>query len=148
MGKRITVTEKEILDEGYRRAYAPDQPPAPKLSRLQRGQTVRAAARAVRHDGLTEAELLQVLQQRGIGRPSTYAETLAALRRHQYIQTQDGRLVMTDRGRAALDWLNAHYPDLFAPDFSAHLEALLDALARGEVAYRQVVGDVWEKVSR
>ncbi|RME87978.1 MAG: type IA DNA topoisomerase [Anaerolineae bacterium] len=148
-GKRITLTEKVVEEPGYRRAYTPPEKETAaqaSLSRLRRGARVRLKARAVRREGLSEAALLRLMADSGVGRPSTYAETLAALRRHGYIEEREGRLVVTARGRAVLDWLRERYPFLADPAFTADLERALDALAEGRRNYADVVRSVWDRL--
>ncbi|MCX7756118.1 MAG: DNA topoisomerase [Anaerolineales bacterium] len=131
---RLTLTEKTVLDPGYRRACAPARDETAQTSRLarkQRGEKMQLTPRIERVCGLSEADLIRRMQASGVGRPSTYAATLEALRRHGYIETQDGALQVTQRGQQALDFLEARYPFLLDPDFSARIEAGLDALAEG-----------------
>lgn len=146
---RLTLTEKTVLDPGYRCVYIPARDEAvqtPRLGRKQRGEKVRLDARLERVDGLSEADLIRRMQASGIGRPSTYAATLEALRRHGYVEARDGRLVITERGRQVLEFLSARYPFLLDAAFSAQMEARLDALAEGRVAYVALLAELWEKL--
>ncbi len=148
MTTRITVHAEEILDPGYRRAYPSaeaEAPPSPLL-RARPGQRLHARARPTRRT-LAEADLIRLLREHGVGRPSTYADALTGLRRHRYVADRDGGLIVTERGRLALGWLREHYPGLFDPAFTAEMERLLDALAAGEMTYQAVVGTVWRRLN-
>jgi DNA topoisomerase-1 len=148
---RITLTEKTILDPGYRAAYTPphdDVQPAPRLSQRRRGERVRLRAQVRHQKGLAEGELIAQMQSSGVGRPSTYAMTLEALRRHGYIEEREGRLIVTTRGKQALAFLRTNYPFLLDADFTAHLEAQLDALAEGKTTYHQTIQSVWDRLQK
>lgn len=146
---QIRLTEKTVLDPGFRRAYRPPRDgttDAPRYGNRPRGTRVKLKARAAKRAGLSEAELIRLMRESGAGRPSTYAATLEALRRHGYIEARDGTLQVTQRGRRALAFLEENYPFLLAPDFSAEIEAALDDLASGRRGYVQVVQGVWERL--
>jgi len=151
----LIATERIVLDPGYRRAYqSPESMPVveqkdSRLSKLRRGQRVQPRRVLVQQHtppkGLSEAELIRLLRARGIGRPSTYAAIVATLLRREYVQQDnDGHLLPTARGREACNFLTQHYPRLFDPDFTARLEAQLDAVAAGQASYQAVVRSVWD----
>ncbi|MFZ5885602.1 MAG: DNA topoisomerase [Chloroflexota bacterium] len=142
---QLRITEKTVLTPGYRRAYSPardETVAAPRLAEKRRGERVRVQTR-LRKATLTEADLIRRMQGSGVGRPSTYAATLEALRRHGYIETQEGTLRLTPRGREVLRFLEARYPFLLDPEFSARLEAQLDSLACGRGTYRVLLARLW-----
>jgi DNA topoisomerase-1 len=84
----------------------------------------------------TEAGLVAAMEAHGIGRPSTFASTLATLRERGYAALDDGRLRPTDIGHRACTFLVRRFPSLFDLDFTAQLESTLDAIAAGKAAYR------------
>ncbi len=145
MGRRVKVSERIVLDPGYRRASGEglEQEVRPTLAQKKIGERVRSSARAQQRKGLNEAEWIAMMQSSGVGRPSTYAETLAKVRQHRYVEEVDGQLRLTERGRMALEWLETHCPEIFTVEFSAQLEILLDELATGQRKYREVVQGVW-----
>jgi len=146
--KRIVVTAKEILDEGYRKAYVPkaerNEKRFPRADSLEEGKVVHSVSRAVRRKAPREAAFITMLRESGIGRPSTYIETMEKLRKHEYVEPISMRMPVTERGRAALKWLQTNYPDLFSVDFSVRMEEWLDEVAAGKRSYREAVGAVWE----
>lgn len=147
---QIILTEKIVLDAGYRQAYTPardDVARSPRLDGYRRGQRVKAQTR-VSQMRITEGELIRQMQTTGVGRPSTYAVTLESLRRHGYIQEQGGSLRITPRGWEVLEFLAAHYPLLLDPTFSVGLEAQLDALAHGKTTYQALLKGLLEKLQQ
>lgn len=159
--KPIKATEKILLDPGFRQAYTPPQaaddlpliaPEESRLTKLKKRQRVKPKAVQVRRKvkppvGMTEVELLRTLQAQGIGRPSTYAGIVAMLLRRKYVtQEAGGELRSTARGELVCDFLTQTYPQIFAPDFTAQMEAELDALAAGKRSYQNVLSDFWARL--
>ncbi len=91
----------------------------------------------------TEASLVRELERLGIGRPSTYASMVQTLTQREYARLQKKRLVPTNMGTLLCDFLVAHFPDLFAVPYTAHLEEALDAVARGETTRLNVLKAFW-----
>jgi DNA topoisomerase-1 len=79
----------------------------------------------------TEATLVKALEERGIGRPSTYAPTLATIQDRAYVELDGKMLRPTDLGQQVNDFLVAHFSDVVDLAFTAELEARLDEIARG-----------------
>jgi DNA topoisomerase-1 len=80
----------------------------------------------------TEASLVRRLEEDGLGRPSTYAAILGTIQDRGYSFKQGNALVPTFVAYAVTDLLENHFPDLVEPDFTASMESVLDAIARGE----------------
>ena len=80
----------------------------------------------------TEASLVKALEEQGIGRPSTYAATVATLQTRYYVEMQEKRLHPTDLGRVVNDLLVEHFPAIFDIGFTSRLEEELDEIAAGE----------------
>jgi DNA topoisomerase I len=80
-----------------------------------------------------EATLVKALEERGIGRPSTYAPIISTLRRRNYVERKrDGRLYPLEIGFVVNDLLVQHFPKIVDIGFTAKLEEQLDEIARGE----------------
>ena len=149
----LKVVERVLVEPGYRRAYKPAQEDVPmethetsRLSALKKGQRVRAQVNtrhAALERGITEAELLRLMEAKGVGRPSTYAGIIAELVRRKYVQA-NGRLRSTDRGRQVWAFLAEHYSHLFSPEFTARLERSLDDIASGDRFYLDVLNELFE----
>src|SRR3989442_1434033 len=79
----------------------------------------------------TEATLVKALEERGIGRPSTYASTLATIQDRAYVELDGKTLRPTRLGQQVNDFLVAHFSEVVDLAFTAELEARLDEIARG-----------------
>jgi DNA topoisomerase-1 len=80
----------------------------------------------------TEATLVKALEERGIGRPSTYASILATIQERSYVERDSGRFCPTDLGSLVSDMLCQHFPDIVDFGFTAQMEQGLDLIAQGD----------------
>jgi DNA topoisomerase-1 len=90
-----------------------------------------------------EATLIKALEQRGIGRPSTYAPILSTIQGRGYIFKENGRLCPDEIGFIVSDLLTQHFPEIVDLDFTAQLEEELDEIARGERVWVSVLRDFY-----
>ncbi|WP_141494752.1 type I DNA topoisomerase [Kytococcus schroeteri] len=80
----------------------------------------------------TEATLVKALEEKGIGRPSTYAATVGTIQDRGYVRTHGNALIPTWLAFAVTTLLEKHFPTLVDYDFTASMEEGLDAIAAGE----------------
>jgi DNA topoisomerase-1 len=78
-----------------------------------------------------EALLIKELEEKGIGRPSTYASIISTIQDRKYAEKVDGRFGPTETGRTVNDFLLKGFPDLINVDFTSHMEEELDAVEEG-----------------
>ncbi|HYO89187.1 MAG TPA: type I DNA topoisomerase [Candidatus Limnocylindrales bacterium] len=91
----------------------------------------------------TEATLVQQLEELGIGRPSTFAPTVAVIQDREYVTRQDRRLVPTPTGITVNDLLVTYFPDILDPQFTARMEAQLDEIAEGRQEWRPMLHEFY-----
>ena len=92
----------------------------------------------------TEASLVRALEERGIGRPSTYAPTIETIKRRGYVRSIQRRMHPTDLGRLVNDLLVEHFADVVDYDFTATLEEELDQIEEGALDWKKVVQDFYK----
>ncbi|MDQ3227394.1 MAG: type I DNA topoisomerase [Chloroflexota bacterium] len=83
----------------------------------------------------TEASLVKALEEKGIGRPSTYAPTIATVLARGYVVTEQRKLMATELGLIVNDLLVEHFPHVFDVGFTSQMEEELDEIASGERAW-------------
>ena len=93
----------------------------------------------------TEASLIKKMEELGIGRPSTYAQTMAVLRDRDYVRLDRKRLVPEDKGRLVTAFLESFFQRYVEYDFTADLEEKLDRISSGELAWKDVLRDFWRE---
>lgn len=93
----------------------------------------------------SEALLVKDMEQKGIGRPSTYAPTIETLLQRGYVDKEGGKLHSTELGVTVNDLLRSFFPDILNLDFTAELENQLDIIGDGQLDWKQVVRDFYTK---
>ncbi len=93
----------------------------------------------------TEASLVQVLEENGIGRPSTYAPILSTIQQRGYVLREAKRLSPTETGILVNDLLVDHFPEIVDLHFTAGMEEGLDKVASGDADWHKVIGDFYKE---
>ena len=92
----------------------------------------------------TEASLVKTLEEYGIGRPSTYADTLSTLVSRKYAELDKRTFFPTALGKVVCNFLTEHFSRYVDYEFTAQLEDSLDRVARGETEWVPVVDSFWK----
>jgi len=92
----------------------------------------------------TEASLVKVLEEFGIGRPSTYASIISTLQDREYVTLDKKRFSPTDVGRVVNKFLTEYFASYVDYDFTAKLEDELDAVSRGEEDWVPLLEQFWK----
>jgi DNA topoisomerase-1 len=92
----------------------------------------------------SEASLVKTLEEYGIGRPSTYASIISTLQQRDYVTLETKRFHPTDVGRVVKKFLTQYFTQYVDYDFTAHLEDNLDAVSRGEKAWKPLLREFWD----
>ena len=91
----------------------------------------------------TEATLVQAMEKAGIGRPSTYAQTLQTLQTRDYARLQGRQLALSATGLLVATYLARQVPEVTRPDFTAGMEAGLDEVAAGKLTRTEYLTRFW-----
>ncbi|MDR3013069.1 MAG: type I DNA topoisomerase [Chitinispirillales bacterium] len=95
----------------------------------------------------TEASLVRELEDKGIGRPSTYAQIIDTLKRRKYTTVEARRFSPTEIGYMVKNTLIKEFPDVFDVGFTADMELTLDKIEAGDVDWIKVLKDFYEPFS-
>jgi len=95
-----------------------------------------------------EASLVKELEERGIGRPSTYAAILSTIQERQYVQKIGGKFSPTEIGLVVTDLLVENFRDIFDVQYTAHLEEELDEIEEGKETWTDTLGDFYKKFQK
>ncbi len=96
----------------------------------------------------SEASLVKELENLGIGRPSTYASIMQVLQDRAYVKLDKRRFVPEDRGRLVTSFLQKFFSKYVDYSFTANLEEELDAIAAGQVHYKEALRQFWKHFSK
>ena len=91
----------------------------------------------------TEATLIKMMEEKGIGRPSTYAPTIGTLIDRGYVERERNRLTPTKLGITVTDLLTEYFTDIMDLDFTAKMEEELDDVSRGERDWVPMLGEFY-----
>lgn len=96
----------------------------------------------------TEATLVKELEARGIGRPSTYAPTIATLQDRTYVIKEEGRFKPTELGMFVTDFLVKYFTELFDYKFTAKMEEQLDRISDGEADWLESLRQYYQPLQK
>lgn len=156
-GNLFRATGSTVARPGFMRVYlegrddatAADDDEERTLPPMETGDPVDLArVRAEQHfteppPRYSEASLVKVLEEFGIGRPSTYASIISTLQEREYVVLDKKRFLPTDVGRVVNKFLIEYFHTYVDYDFTARLEDELDAVSRGEENWQPLLEQFW-----
>ena len=148
------VSGKTLVFDGYQRIYGvvakeKDDEENAKLPNLEVGHELKCIEIKPEQkftkapSRYTESTLIKTMEEEGIGRPSTYAATLATLYTRTYVVKEGKVLVPTDLGIVVTDYLEKYFENIVDTEFTAHMEELLDEIETQGHDWRKIVGDFY-----
>jgi DNA topoisomerase-1 len=143
------ATGSELLFDGWLKLY-PDKSNEKILPHLKQGDAVNATqVTPVQHfteppARYTEAAIVKALEEKGIGRPSTYAPTLATVQARGYVRKEERKLIPEEIGFLVNDLLVEHFPNIVDYDFTATMEQGLDDIADGSKEWEPLIDDFYK----
>lgn len=91
----------------------------------------------------TEASLVKALEEKGIGRPSTYSPTITTILERRYIEKIQKQLAPTELGRIVNKLLIENFADVINVEFTANMEDEFDKIAEGKEEWKKVIGEFY-----
>ncbi len=96
----------------------------------------------------TEATLVKALEEKGIGRPSTYATILSIIQNRDYVQKHQGRFYPTELGMVTSELLVKNFSDIFDVAYTARMEEELDEIEEGKLSWRKALDEFYQKFKK
>jgi DNA topoisomerase-1 len=157
---QFRATGSVMKFEGFLAAYQaavedddkdPDDADARTLPKVSEGE--RLTLEKIRPDQhfteppprYTEATLVKELEEKGIGRPSTYASIISVIVEREYVNKDQGRFTPTMLGEKVSGLLVKSFEDIFDVGFTARLEEELDEIEEGKLPWRDAVKEFWDR---
>lgn len=141
----------EILKDGWTRLRSPPMRQLPKLEQGAKLKVVESKKwKAPKVSLYTQGDIIALMKERGIGRPSTYAKIVETLIRRGYVIETKGRkkLVPTEKGIKVYHYLVSKYRDLVSEERTRELEKLMDQIEEGKADYIEVLNDLYSELRR
>ena len=150
----LRASGSRVKFDGFARAYASTLieetgPAASKLPALVPGDPLKQKGLLPEQHftepppRYTEASLVKILEEKGIGRPSTYATIVGTILTRDYVERDRGKLTPTELGMTVWKLLQKMFGDVFEVEFTARMERELDRIESGKDRWSTVVGDFY-----
>lgn len=142
------TSSSTVTFAGYQNVYNTEEEKAKKavnLGGIQKGDKLDCEEiRTIQHfteppSHYTESLLVRTMEENGIGRPSTYAPTIATLLNRRYIVKEQKNLYITELGQVVNNVMETAFPEIVDIDFTANMETLLDSIGEGKTDWKVVV---------
>ena len=91
----------------------------------------------------TEARIVKLMEDKGIGRPSTYSATIQTLVARKYVTSEKGVLIPTEQGILTSNVLNKYFKDLMNTEYTAEMETSLDKISEGTLSELEVIKEFY-----
>ena len=155
----LTANGQVVVFEGFLKLYQEsrdddgDDEDGGRLPPMKEGDALdRREIKAVQHfteppPRYSEAALVKEMEKLGIGRPSTYASTLAVLKDRDYIRIDKKRLHAEEKGMLVTGFLESFFRKYVEYDFTAALEEDLDRISNGDIGWKDVLRQFWTEFS-
>ncbi len=109
---------------------------------------IEVEKRVVSVSPYTQADVIRLMKERRIGRPSTYATILSKLFQRKYIAEVKGALIPTTRGRTIYAYLTSHYGEFISEERTRRLEEKMDMVETGEKSYEEILRELYQEIKK
>ena len=153
-GYRFRASHSSVKFNGFTAVYEEsrdeeDEAPQSPLPDLKEGEALKLSGLdSAQHftqppARFTEATLIKALEERGVGRPSTYAPTISTITSREYVVKEGKYLRPTPLGEVVTGLMKDKFPDIVDTEFTAQMEDKLDRVEAGEVQWKQVMTEFY-----
>lgn len=149
-GIEFKIEGNKTIFDGYERIYkefeedethlAPSMKENETYSIMKKGFTEKATEPPAAY---SQAKVVKLMEEKGIGRPSTYASTIKTLIDRKYVVSKAGVLTPTESGIETTNGLKKHFPEIVSDTYTANMEVTLDQIARREANFLDVMNEFY-----
>ena len=140
-----------VYEEGKDEKDEDDEERAAKLPKVEKGESLKLNSLSPNQHftepppRYTEATLVKVLEEKGIGRPSTYATIMTVIQDREYVEKREGKFYPTDLGFIVNDLLIESFKELFDVQYTARMEQSLDEIEDGKIKWTVALKEFYDK---
>ncbi len=148
-GYRFNASASRLVFEGFRSVYTESEDAKEEnnviTGKIESGMELKLSELDSRQHftqppaHYTEASLVRALEEKGIGRPSTYAPTITTIIARRYVTKENKNLYMTELGEVVNNIMKDAFPSIVDVNFTANMESLLDSIGEGKIHWKTVV---------
>lgn len=149
-GVEFKFEESSTVFDGYTKLNESDRTPIKSLLNVKEGDVLKVEK--VNNEmkmteppaHYTEAKIVKLMEEKKIGRPSTYASTIATLLKRKYVESDKGSIVSTEVGRRTSHVLNKYFPNFVDVKYTAKMEDELDLIQEGEASRSEILHEFYD----
>ena len=137
----------EVLESGFNRVFAVISA-SPRVSEGEytvKSMEVRKVPAAWLYN---EGDIIALMRERGIGRPSTYSKIVQTLFNRGYVFEKNGKLIATKKGRTIYEYLRENFGEFVSEKVTRELEEIMDRIERGELDYQSILGELYRQIEQ
>jgi len=146
---KFKATAQELVFDGYLKVYTYETVSSSELPKLEVGSILNAEdIEKTQHftkppSRFSEAKLIKEMEDQGIGRPSTYSQTISTLKKRKYVAIKEKRFVPTDQGKLTIEKLDEFFSQIISIDYTARMEKVLDDISEGNEDQTRIVSQFY-----
>lgn len=150
---RFAVAASKVVFEGFRAVYMEADDEKEENNVMVKGIDQNSKLTKEQFDAkqhftqppahYTEAALVKMLEELGVGRPSTYAPTISTIIARRYVAKENKNLYLTEIGEVVNNIMKQSFPSIVDVNFTANMEGLLDMVAEGKVEWKSVISNFY-----
>ena len=155
---RFNVSTSKVIFKGYQAVYTESEVEKAENNVLVKGLDEKTKLKKEKFEPkqhftkppahFTEASLVKALEEEGIGRPSTYAPTIALLQGRRYVAKEDKHLYLTELGDVVDRIMVKSFANIVDVHFTADMENLLDSVEHGETEWKEVIRKFYPEMDK
>ena len=139
----FTAVYEEGQDDSAEESSVKNLPDLEEGMRAERGEIAADQHFTQPPPRYTEASLVRALEEKGIGRPSTYAPTISTIITRGYVARENKRLIPTELGKIVNDMMCKNFPNIVDIAFTAGMESQLDGVEAGNSDWHRIIADFY-----
>lgn len=150
-GYEFTVMGVKLIFDGFLKVY-PEKIKEEELPDINQGDNLKCVDIKIEEKTtnppprFNDASLVKLMEEKGIGRPSTYAPTIYTLISRNYMRREKGSFFPTDLGIVVTDLLIKFFSDILDENFTAKMEQELDYVEKGDISWRRILEEFFPKL--
>ncbi|MFN4244961.1 MAG: reverse gyrase [Brevinematia bacterium] len=144
LGQReITVSRNvDVISEGWNKiGYLRIDKPLPEELVVIKVNCIKKPKVSL----LSEADIIQMMKQRGIGRPSTYSKIISTLLKRRYVLSKNNRLIPTEKGIRVYSILKSRYGEFISEERTRYIEQVMDDVEQGRENYFSALDEIFKE---
>ena len=144
------ASAQELVFDGYLKVYGKyETVPTSELPVIEVGSKIKPESIDKQQHftkppaRFTEARLIKEMEDLGIGRPSTYSQTISTLKKRKYVSVKEKKFIPTDQGKLTIEKLDEFFAQIISVDYTARMEKVLDDISTGNEEQTNIVSSFY-----